>query len=185
MATMGTLSGGVLLPVSFFALCSAALGLLKLRRVLQLRLLEADPGKGPRPTGVTGAGVYINGSGDGSLWPIPRTISRQRLTSNSNSSSEMAKLIPSHRQRQNLISFQSMERRIVLCMVGLPARGKSYIVKMLVRYLSWMGYESKLFNVGELRRKLTLGGKSLTGVDASFFQASLSVTLTLNLGLGP
>ncbi|KAI8802329.1 6-phosphofructo-2-kinase-domain-containing protein [Cladochytrium replicatum] len=37
-------------------------------------------------------------------------------------------------------------------MVGLPARGKSYICKKLTRYLSWCGYNTKVFNVGNKRR---------------------------------
>lgn len=37
--------------------------------------------------------------------------------------------------------------------VGLPARGKSYMVKKLSRYLTWLGYETNVFNVGEARRK--------------------------------
>lgn len=37
-------------------------------------------------------------------------------------------------------------------LVGLPARGKSYIVKKLRRYLNWLQYETKVFNVGNLRR---------------------------------
>lgn len=36
--------------------------------------------------------------------------------------------------------------------VGLPARGKSYLVKKLRRYLNWLQYETKVFNVGNLRR---------------------------------
>lgn len=39
-----------------------------------------------------------------------------------------------------------------LLLVGLPARGKSYIVKKLRRYLNWLQYETKVFNVGNLRR---------------------------------
>lgn len=40
-------------------------------------------------------------------------------------------------------------------MVGLPARGKTYIAKKLTRYLNWIGIKSKVFNVGEYRRQAT------------------------------
>jgi hypothetical protein len=39
-------------------------------------------------------------------------------------------------------------------MVGLPARGKSYIVQLLSRYLKWCHIQVKVFNVGEYRRKV-------------------------------
>jgi broad specificity phosphatase PhoE len=38
-------------------------------------------------------------------------------------------------------------------MVGLPARGKTYIARKLGRYLSWLGYQAKVFNVGNYRRE--------------------------------
>uniref|UniRef100_A0A0B7A4W9 6-phosphofructo-2-kinase domain-containing protein n=2 Tax=Arion vulgaris TaxID=1028688 RepID=A0A0B7A4W9_9EUPU len=37
-------------------------------------------------------------------------------------------------------------------MVGLPARGKTYISKKLTRYLNWIGVSTRVFNVGEYRR---------------------------------
>jgi 6-phosphofructo-2-kinase len=37
-------------------------------------------------------------------------------------------------------------------MVGLPARGKSYITKKLARYMNWLQHDTKIFNVGEKRR---------------------------------
>ncbi len=40
----------------------------------------------------------------------------------------------------------------VLVMVGLPARGKTYIARKIARYLSWLGYSTRTFNVGEYRR---------------------------------
>lgn len=43
-------------------------------------------------------------------------------------------------------------RKMVLVMVGLPARGKSYTARKISRYLSWLGYATKVFNVGEYRR---------------------------------
>jgi len=40
-------------------------------------------------------------------------------------------------------------------MVGLPARGKTYISKKLSRYLNWIGINTKVFNLGEYRRQAT------------------------------
>lgn len=37
-------------------------------------------------------------------------------------------------------------------MVGLPARGKSYITKKVKRYLAWQQHDVRIFNVGERRR---------------------------------
>ena len=54
-----------------------------------------------------------------------------------------------------------LEQPLVIAMVGLPARGKSYIVKMLIRYLTWIGFETEVFNVGSYRRKIGLAGLEL------------------------
>lgn len=40
----------------------------------------------------------------------------------------------------------------MVIMVGLPARGKSYITKKIQRYLSWQQHECRIFNVGNRRR---------------------------------
>ena len=42
--------------------------------------------------------------------------------------------------------------KLALVMVGLPARGKSYNARRIERYLSWLGYRTGVFNVGEYRR---------------------------------
>jgi len=42
--------------------------------------------------------------------------------------------------------------RVIIVMVGLPARGKSTIAVKLSRYLNWMGFKSKAFNLGNYRR---------------------------------
>ncbi|CAJ0900754.1 1418_t:CDS:2 [Entrophospora sp. SA101] len=39
-------------------------------------------------------------------------------------------------------------------MVGLPARGKTYISQKLCRYFKWLSIPTKVFNVGNYRRKL-------------------------------
>ena len=42
----------------------------------------------------------------------------------------------------------------VIAMVGLPARGKTYISKKLSRYLKWLGVNTRVFNLGQYRRKM-------------------------------
>jgi broad specificity phosphatase PhoE/dephospho-CoA kinase len=42
--------------------------------------------------------------------------------------------------------------KLIIILVGLPARGKSFISKKLNRYSTWVGYNSKVFNVGNYRR---------------------------------
>ena len=45
--------------------------------------------------------------------------------------------------------------RLVLIMVGLPARGKTYTARKISRYLSWKGFKTKVFNVGNYRRDMS------------------------------
>lgn len=55
-------------------------------------------------------------------------------------------------------------KAIVIILVGLPARGKSYISRKINRFLEWNNFESKIFNIGNYRRKLCGPNK-----DANFF----------------
>ncbi|MEQ1568858.1 MAG: 6-phosphofructo-2-kinase/fructose-2,6-bisphosphatase [Myxococcota bacterium] len=41
---------------------------------------------------------------------------------------------------------------LVLVMVGLPARGKTFLARKLARYLNWHGRPARVFNVGNYRR---------------------------------
>ena len=47
-----------------------------------------------------------------------------------------------------------MKRKLVIVMVGLPARGKSTMARKLSRTLELDGIKVRIFNNGELRRKL-------------------------------
>lgn len=49
-------------------------------------------------------------------------------------------------------SSESTKHALVL--VGLPARGKTYIARKIARYLSWLGYKTRIFNVGDYRRSI-------------------------------
>lgn len=53
------------------------------------------------------------------------------------------------------IPSRDVAAKLVIIMVGLPARGKSYITKKLQRYLSWQQHDSRIFNVGNRRRIAT------------------------------
>lgn len=65
------------------------------------------------------------------------------------------------------------EAKIVVAMVGLPARGKSYLSNKLMRYLRWLEYDVRVFNVGQLRRALAKTKLKESGVredhTATFF----------------
>jgi 6-phosphofructo-2-kinase len=50
------------------------------------------------------------------------------------------------------IAQRDVASKLVIIMVGLPARGKSYITKKIQRYLSWQQHNTKIFNVGTRRR---------------------------------
>lgn len=54
--------------------------------------------------------------------------------------------------------------KLALLMVGLPARGKTYIARKIAGYLSWLGHPTRTFNVGAYRRE-RLGAR----MDHTFF----------------
>ncbi|KAG8543054.1 hypothetical protein GDO81_025487 [Engystomops pustulosus] len=48
----------------------------------------------------------------------------------------------------------------LIVMIGLPARGKTYMSKKLTRYLNWIGVPTKVFNLGAYRREVVRSYKS-------------------------
>lgn len=56
------------------------------------------------------------------------------------------------------IADRDVASKLVIVMVGLPARGKSYITKKIVRYLRWQQHNAEIFNVGN-RRRLAAGSQ--------------------------
>ena len=63
------------------------------------------------------------------------------------------------------IANRDVASKLVIVMVGLPARGKSYITKKIQRYLSWQQHNSRIFNVGNRRR--VAAGVSTRPVDTT------------------
>eukprot|EP00833_Pecoramyces_ruminatium_P000164 jgi/Orpsp1_1/1174196/evm.model.c7180000049216.1 len=74
------------------------------------------------------------------------------------------------------IDKSSLDPKLIIFMVGLPARGKSYICQKLRRYLAWIGYKTRIFNVGNKRRVAHLNYEQTkvpgTKHDANFFDPS-------------
>ncbi|XP_058675256.1 6-phosphofructo-2-kinase/fructose-2,6-bisphosphatase 2 isoform X3 [Ammospiza nelsoni] len=48
----------------------------------------------------------------------------------------------------------------LIVMIGLPARGKTYMSKKLTRYLNWIGVPTRVFNLGVYRREAVKSYKS-------------------------
>ncbi len=55
--------------------------------------------------------------------------------------------------RRATIGRGPTDERLAFIMVGLPARGKTYIARKIGRYLDWLGYRARVFNVGDYRRQ--------------------------------
>jgi hypothetical protein len=58
-------------------------------------------------------------------------------------------------------------------LVGLPARGKSFVARKLVNFLEWNGIDTKIFNVGRYRREAYAEETSSAdgACDANFFDS--------------
>ncbi len=63
--------------------------------------------------------------------------------------------------------FKINDNKILIAMVGLPARGKSFTSSRLSNYLNWCGIKCKIFNAGEYRRNLLEGFQ-----DSNFFDST-------------
>ncbi|MBV9947152.1 MAG: AAA family ATPase, partial [Myxococcales bacterium] len=50
------------------------------------------------------------------------------------------------------MALASASPKIAFVMVGLPARGKTFIARKIARYLSWLGHGTRVYNVGSYRR---------------------------------
>jgi len=57
-------------------------------------------------------------------------------------------------------------QKLIIILVGLPGRGKTFLCNKLMCYLNWLGHETKHFNVGQYRRKQN---EENDVQDASFF----------------
>lgn len=70
------------------------------------------------------------------------------------------------------------DESLVLVMVGLPARGKTFLARKVARYLNWLGQPARVFNVGNYRRD-RLGSTQ----PASFFDPDNALGAAARRGL--
>lgn len=75
-----------------------------------------------------------------------------RLSATRTSSMDIPGLI--HSRRPSGLAEDEFGSKLVIVMVGLPARGKSFLVKKLTRYLSWLQYDTKVSTIVHLSSKL-------------------------------
>ena len=66
--------------------------------------------------------------------------------------------------------------KTVLAMVGLPARGKTYIARKVARYLNWLGHPTRVFNVGSYRREFVGAEQSADFFDPDNFEGHRALT---------
>ena len=59
--------------------------------------------------------------------------------------------------------------RLLIVLCGLPARGKSFLARKLLNYLTWRGNKCKIFNVGRYRRQAAADSPAKQEQHADFF----------------
>lgn len=57
-----------------------------------------------------------------------------------------------HSNRQRHLKKVVKRNKLIIIMVGLPGRGKTFLCNKLVSYLNWLGHTTRHFNVGQYRR---------------------------------
>ncbi|KAJ3032642.1 Fructose-2,6-bisphosphatase [Rhizophlyctis rosea] len=62
--------------------------------------------------------------------------------------------------------------KLACVMVGLPARGKTYVGRKVARYLAWLGHKAKIFNVGNYRRDAVGASQPNTFFDPNNVEAT-------------
>lgn len=72
------------------------------------------------------------------------------------------------------LTTYSKDEKFVIVMVGLPARGKSFIANKLIHYLNWLTIDCKSFQVSQYRETMGIKNPSL-----QFFNSSIDSNLQL------
>jgi 6-phosphofructo-2-kinase len=120
----------------------------------------------PAPSNPGSPREYVSGTALHCTAPPPPANTLSTLTRNSSATStprlrpttlDIPGLTKSKVSPDGKIAQRDVGSKLVIVMVGLPARGKSYITKKMARYLNWLQHDTKIFNVGEKRRVAASG----------------------------
>uniref|UniRef100_A0A1A8REB9 6-phosphofructo-2-kinase/fructose-2,6-bisphosphatase 2 n=1 Tax=Nothobranchius rachovii TaxID=451742 RepID=A0A1A8REB9_9TELE len=84
----------------------------------------------------------------------------QNAAAVSNSSAENKKTDLRTKEKKCSWASYMTNSPTLIVMIGLPARGKTYMSKKLTRYLNWIGVPTKVFNLGVYRRDAVKSYKS-------------------------
>lgn len=84
---------------------------------------------------------------------ISRNSSTDNFTRNRAATLDVPGLTRSKISPDGRIARQDVASKLVIVMVGLPARGKSYVTKKLTRFFNWQQHNCRIFNVGNTRRR--------------------------------
>ncbi|CCE62478.1 hypothetical protein TPHA_0C03250 [Tetrapisispora phaffii CBS 4417] len=87
------------------------------------------------------------------------------------SSFDIPGLTKSKKSPYGLLTNDDIEKKLIIVMCGLPASGKSFITNKLSRYLNFMMFNCKAFNVGNTRRTFSKENK-LEEQTSDFFNAN-------------
>jgi adenylylsulfate kinase-like enzyme len=74
----------------------------------------------------------------------------------------------------NLLHLHGTKSKLLVVMVGLPGHGKTYVAKRICRYLNWLGYRSKLFDISNYRRKFCGSDRDHSLFDPNNYKATES-----------
>lgn len=117
----------------------------------------------PLPVSHDGVGAALSDTPAPSQPGSPRALAAMRMNSTSSTprirptTLDIPGLTKSKVSPDGKIAQRDVGSKLVIVMVGLPARGKSYITKKMARYLNWLQHDTRIFNVGERRRVAATG----------------------------
>eukprot|EP00566_Odontella_aurita_P000094 CAMPEP_0113572586 /NCGR_PEP_ID=MMETSP0015_2-20120614/26169_1 /TAXON_ID=2838 /ORGANISM="Odontella" /LENGTH=864 /DNA_ID=CAMNT_0000475619 /DNA_START=56 /DNA_END=2650 /DNA_ORIENTATION=- /assembly_acc=CAM_ASM_000160 len=98
-----------------------------------------------------GGGGTGTGEGKGTDTGIPKSRKKDYYTSGCTDLAQPTALTLKKLEKRRQLTANS--DRLVIVLVGLPGRGKSFVARKLSNYLTWRGTECRIFNVGKYRRE--------------------------------